>query len=363
MAAIELIALGKTYSNGQVAVQQLDLQIADGELLVLVGPSGSGKSTVLRMIAGLETPTAGQILVAGQDVTTLPPQERDLAMVFQSYALYPHMTVQQNLAFPLRMRGAQRSAIDPRVRQVADGLGLAEVLARKPAQLSGGQRQRVALGRALVREPRAFLLDEPLSNLDPALRVQTRAQLVRLHRQLGATMVYVTHDQEEAMTLGDRIAVLRDGILQQVATPLELYHQPVNTFVASFIGSPAMNLFHGEVVVTAGGTQFRAPGITLELPHARPASPHVTCGIRPQDIELMPFHAPAAHVNGVVEIVESLGSELRVYVRSADPAHEHAIIVIAPPQAEVAVDQQIGLRLPGERVRLFDGRTGQRLAG
>src|ERR671928_1553518 len=248
MASVRLERVQKTYPNGHVAAQGLDLEIADGEFMVLVGPSGCGKSTALRMIAGLETPTGGRIVIGDRDVTSLPPQERDIAMVFQSYALYPHMTVRENLAFGLRMRGASRTVIEQRVADAARALGLDGVLERKPSQLSGGQRQRVALGRAIVREPKVFLFDEPLSNLDAKLRVETRAELARLHRRLRATVVYVTHDQEEAMTLGSRVAVMRDGFLQQVAPPMELYRRPANRFVAGFVGSPAMNFLPREEV-------------------------------------------------------------------------------------------------------------------
>ncbi len=239
MASITLDRVSKIYPNGQVAARDLTLEVADGELVVLVGPSGSGKSTVLRLIAGLETPTAGHIFIDGRDVTDVPPQRRDLAMVFQSYALYPHKSVRENLAFGLRVRRVAAAQIDARVRATAAALGIEALLDRKPAQLSGGQRQRVALGRAIVREPRAFLLDEPLSNLDPILRAGTRAELALLHRRLAATMVYVTHDQEEAMTLGTRVAVMRDGIIEQVAPALEVFRRPANVFVAGFVGSPA----------------------------------------------------------------------------------------------------------------------------
>ena len=226
MASVRLEGVTKTYPNGHVAAKGLDLEIRDGEFMVLVGPSGCGKSTALRMIAGLETPTGGRIMIGDRDVTALQPQDRDIAMVFQTYALYPHMTVGENLAFGLRMRGTAPEAIEPRVKEAARALGLEAVLGRRPAQLSGGQRQRVALGRAIVREPKVFLFDEPLSNLDAKLRVETRAELARLHRRLGATVVYVTHDQEEAMTLGWRVAVMKDGFLQQVAPPMELYRRP-----------------------------------------------------------------------------------------------------------------------------------------
>src|SRR5438105_2856042 len=282
MASISLEHIAKRYPNGYIASRDLSLEIADGELLVLVGPSGSGKSTVLRMIAGLEKPTAGTITIGDRDVTRLPPQERDIAMVFQSYALYPHMTVRENMAFGLRLRRQPNEMVARRIGDVADALGLTSMLERKPAQLSGGQRQRVALGRAIVREPKAFLFDEPLSNLDAQLRVETRAELARLHRRLGATMVYVTHDQVEAMTLGTRVAVLKDGALQQVAPPMELYRRPQNRFVASFIGSPSMNFVQGNIERDDGRTRFVAPGMTLAVPEAAAARQGpVVLGVRP----------------------------------------------------------------------------------
>src|SRR3954468_21736865 len=263
MATIALDRVDKRYPNGYIAAKALSLAVEDGEFLVLVGPSGSGKSTLLRLIAGLEQPTGGRILIGGDDVTGKPPQERDIAMVFQGYALYPHMSVRENLGFGLTIRKQPRAIIDKRVREVGDALGLTSMLDRKPAQLSGGQRQRVALGRAIVREPRAFLFDEPLSNLDAQLRVETRAELGRLHRRLGATMVYVTHDQVEAMTLGTRVAVLKDGMLQQVAPPMELYRRPATQFVAAFIGSPRMNLIPGRLTMDGGEPRVSAIGMDL----------------------------------------------------------------------------------------------------
>src|SRR5215510_12103589 len=242
MAAITLDSVGKIFDGRHVAVRELSLDIADGELMVLVGPSGCGKSTALRLIAGLDLPTSGRILINRKDVTDQPPQQRELAMVFQSYALYPHLTVQENLSFGLRMRRTAPAEISKRVSDVAALLSIEDLLQRRPSQLSGGQRQRVALGRAIVRQPQAFLFDEPLSNLDPSLRLDTRAQLAVLHRRLNATMVYVTHDQEEAMTLGTRIGVMRDGSLEQLDRPSVVYGRPVNAFVAQFVGSPAMNL-------------------------------------------------------------------------------------------------------------------------
>src|SRR3954467_12017048 len=271
MASVRLEGVKKTYPNGHVAAQGLDLQINDGEFMVLVGPSGCGKSTALRMIAGLETPTGGRILIGDRDVTVLPPQERDIAMVFQTYALYPHMTVRQNLGFGLRMRGAGREEIEQRVEQAGRALSLETVLDRKTAPLSRGQRQGVALGRAIVGEPKVFLFDEPLSNLDAKLRVETRAELARLHRRLGATVVYVPHDQEEGMTLGSRVAVMRDGFLQQVAPPMELYRRPANQFVAEFVGSPGMNFLPGNAVPGMG--QAHAAG---------------TLGVRPHDLTIVP---------------------------------------------------------------------------
>src|SRR6476660_1851803 len=272
MARITLSHVDKRYPNGFIASRDLSLEIADGEFLVLVGPSGSGKSTVLRMIAGLEKPTGGAITIGERDVTRLPPQERDIAMVFQSYALYPHMSVRDNMAFGLRLRRQSDEMVGRRVTEVAEALGLTSMLDRKPAQLSGGQRQRVALGRAIVREPKAFLFYEPLSNLDAQLRVETRAELARLHRRLGATMVYVTHDQVEAMTLGTRVAVLKDGFLQQVAPPMELYRKPANQFVAGFVGSPGMNFLPGSILKGEG------PG----------GGKGLTLGIRPHDLAIVP---------------------------------------------------------------------------
>src|SRR5262245_53109 len=296
MASISLACVRKHFASGVAAVRDVQLEIAHGELLVLVGPSGSGKSTVLRLIAGLDAPTSGRVLIDGRDVTAVPPQQRDLAMVFQSYALYPHKTVRENLAFGLRMRHVEAARIDERVQEVAKVLGIETLLDRRPSALSGGQRQRVALGRAIVRHPKAFLLDEPLSNLDPVLRIETRAELALLHRRLESTMVYVTHDQEEAMTLGTRIAVMRDGALEQVAVPMDLYEHPANTFVASFIGSPAMNIWPTGAVVRAGE--------------------HMLVGVRPHDIELTP--PDGSDVTGRVELLEPLGPTTLLHVRVDD---------------------------------------------
>jgi multiple sugar transport system ATP-binding protein len=344
MASVRLEGVAKTYPNGHVAATGLDLAIADGEFMVLVGPSGCGKSTALRMIAGLETPTAGRILIGERDVTMVPPQGRDIAMVFQSYALYPHMTVRDNLAFGLRMRGAPQDVIDRRVADAARALGLDQVLGRRPAQLSGGQRQRVAVGRAIVREPKAFLFDEPLSNLDAKLRVETRAELARLHRRLGATVVYVTHDQEEAMTLGTRVAVMHQGVLQQVAPPMELYRRPVNRFVAEFVGSPAMNFLQGESLrdLAPGG---REAGLTL--------------GVRPHDVRIV--ERGQGDLNGRVDVVEPLGSELLVYLELEGTAAGTPLRVSAPPEPAIDEGRPVAVVLDRARLHWFDRETGRRV--
>jgi multiple sugar transport system ATP-binding protein len=359
MARITLSHVDKRYPNGFIASRDLSLEIADGELLVLVGPSGSGKSTVLRMIAGLEKPTGGTITIAERDVTRLPPQERDIAMVFQSYALYPHMTVRENMAFGLRLRKQSNEMVARRIGEVGDALGLTSMLDRKPAQLSGGQRQRVALGRAIVREPKAFLFDEPLSNLDAQLRVETRAELARLHRRLGATMVYVTHDQVEAMTLGTRVAVLKDGVLQQVAPPMELYRQPRNRFVASFIGSPSMNFVRGMVERDDGraSARFVAPGLTLTLSDAVAARGPVVLGVRPHDIALS--GAGDKGSSAIVTLVEPLGSEQLVYVSVPGGAD---LIVAVGADGAPRVDETVTLRVAPAAIHLFDADSGSRLA-
>ena len=337
MAGIDLHALSKQYAGGSVAVRDVSLRIADGEFLVLVGPSGCGKSTLLRLIAGLETPTAGRILIGGVDMTEMPPQARDLAMVFQSYALYPHMTVRANLGYGLTVRGTERSIVAQRVGEVAAMLAIDGLLDRRPAQLSGGERQRVALGRALVRRPQAFLFDEPLSNLDPSRRAGTRAELRQLHATLGSTMIYVTHDQEEAMTLAGRIAVMRDGALEQVAPPLAMYARPVNRFVAEFIGAPAMNLLPAA-----------AAGIA--------APPDTIAGIRPHDVGVDnsgPLHA-------TVTLVEPRGADFVVHVQPQFPGSTTLVAVIARRQPPAA-GEQVRVTLPAEHVHLFDGTTGRRL--
>ena len=317
MATITLEGVTKIYPGGHTAVRDADLEIADGELLALVGPSGCGKSTLLRLRAGLERPTSGRIRIDSRDVTAVDPQSRDLAMVFQSYALYPHMTVYENLAYGLRVRGLDRPAIDAAVASTSEALGLGTLLDRRPAQLSGGQRQRVALGRALVREPKAFLLDEPLSNLDPDLRGQARAELLRLRRRLSATMVYVTHDQEEAMTLGTRVAVMREGRIVQVGPPLTVYHEPVNTFVATFIGYPRMNL------LPAAKVGIDAPAGTL-------------IGIRPRDVIV-----GDGPLEAVIDVVEMRGPDAVLHLRLGDAETPSLLAVVegtpAAPGCKVRV--------------------------
>ena len=347
MASILLDQVWKTYPNGHVAARGVELAIADGEFMVLVGPSGCGKSTALRMIAGLETPTQGRVLIGERDVTEVPPQERDVAMVFQSYALYPHMTVRDNLGFGLRMRGVAQSSIVQRVDGAAKALGLEQVLDRKPGQLSGGQRQRVALGRAIVREPLVFLFDEPLSNLDAKLRLETRAELARLHRRLAATMVYVTHDQEEALTLGSRVAVMSEGRVEQVGPPLEVYRLPATLFVATFVGSPAMNLLPADLVA----------GLT---PPAASASGGVILGIRPHDLAVT--EPGAGDIDALVDVVEPRGSELLLYLRSGVTGAGPEIRAITPPDLEVAADQTVGLRFDRARLHFFERESGRRMA-
>ena len=283
MAEIVLDRVTKEFDNGFVAIDDISLTVADGEFMVLVGPSGCGKSTLLRMVAGLEEVTAGTVFIGGRDVTELAPRHRDIAMVFQNYALYPHMDVRRNLAYGLKVRKTSRDEIDRRVEEVAHLLGLGKLLDRKPAALSGGQRQRVAMGRAIVREPAAFLMDEPLSNLDAKLRVGMRCELSRLHERLGVTTVYVTHDQVEAMTLGQRVAVMRDGVIQQVDTPQALYARPDNLFVAAFIGSPAMNLV--EATVADGRVAVRRHATCRSIRRRRPRDGRVILGIRPESFE------------------------------------------------------------------------------
>jgi multiple sugar transport system ATP-binding protein len=347
VAEIQLEKLTKVYPDGTRAVHELDLEVADREFVVFVGPSGCGKTTALRMIAGLEQITDGAVRIGGVTVNDLPPKDRDVAMVFQNYALYPHMSARDNMAFALKMRGVSRQEIERRVSRAARVLGLSDVLKKKPRTLSGGQRQRVAMGRAIVREPRAFLMDEPLSNLDAKLRVEMRAEISRIQRDLGVTTIYVTHDQVEAMTMGDRVVVMRGGHLQQVASPQELYDRPVNLFVAEFIGSPAMNLIKAAVSAADGRFALRFGefelGVPEEIAAARPglarfAGRQVVLGIRPEDLEdarVARDAADAAMLGVEVDIREDMGSEVFVHFAVPGEAVESAEVLEAMEEEDV----------------------------
>jgi len=351
MTEIELEHVTKVFGDDVVAVDDVSLTIEDGELVVLVGPSGSGKSTTLRMIAGLEDVTEGTIRIDGEVVNDVQPQDRDIAMVFQSFALYPHRSVRRNISFPLEARGVAGEERDQRVEEVARTLGIEELLDRRPSQLSGGQQQRVALGRAIVRDPRAFLMDEPLANLDAKLRKEMRREVVLLQEDLGVTMVHVTHNQEEAMTMGDRIAVMNEGRIQQVAPPDETYDRPANRFVAEFIGSPSMNMIVGQVE----DGQFRADAadIAVTLPAAladATTSDRVTLGIRPEHVVLGESGENAAF-GGEVDVVENLGNNQIVYF---DYGRFEFLAEVGPDHA-VAAGDEVGIALPADHVHLFDG--------
>jgi multiple sugar transport system ATP-binding protein len=347
------------------AVDRLNLSVNDKEFLVLVGPSGCGKTTTLRMLAGLEEVSAGTILIDDAEVSTLAPRSRDIAMVFQNYALYPHMSVAQNMGFALKIAKVKKAEIVARVKEAAELLDLGDYLDRKPAQLSGGQRQRVAMGRAIVRKPRVFLMDEPLSNLDAKLRVATRTQIAALQRRLGVTTVYVTHDQVEAMTMGDRVAVMKDGVLQQVDTPRALYNSPANAFVAGFIGSPATNLIAGTIV--PGGIKIGSALIPLPPGLADLTAPgSVTAGIRPEAFE---FVTEGDGIKAVVGIVEELGAESYVYAEltesvetGIDASHLHGqIIARVDPSRPPRIGEIINLRVRDGAMLLFDSQTGERI--
>ncbi|MEY2445920.1 MAG: multiple sugar transport system ATP-binding protein [Ilumatobacteraceae bacterium] len=337
MADVSIRGLTKVYPNGVVAVRDVHLDVADGEFLVLVGPSGCGKSTLLRMLAGLEEVSAGELFIGGKDVTDSQPRERDIAMVFQSYALYPHMTVRKNIAYPLKLAGVPAAEIDARVTAAAHTLQLEAVLDRKPGQLSGGQRQRVAMGRAIVRKPAAFLMDEPLSNLDAKLRVQMRAEIARLQHEFDTTTVYVTHDQVEAMTMGDRVAVLNAGRVEQCDTPRTLYDRPANLFVAAFIGSPSMNFFTATIRPGEGGFAAEAGGLTIPLVPASwtPAlgewvGRQVAVGLRPEAITETHAAVAGCNVTGRVDFIEELGSEMIVHTTVAALSSSSDVAVAVP---------------------------------
>jgi multiple sugar transport system ATP-binding protein len=359
MGQVVLKDINKFYDSVH-AVKDVHLQIRDKEFVVLVGPSGCGKTTTLRMIAGLEAISSGTISIDGQVINDLAPMDRDIAMVFQNYALYPHMSVYDNMAFGLKMRKFARAEIGKRVKDAADILGIGELLKRKPRQLSGGQRQRVALGRAIVRHPRVFLFDEPLSNLDAKLRVQMRVELKKLHLRLGTTAIYVTHDQVEAMTLGDRVVVMKDGLVQQVGDPLELYNQPANKFVAGFIGSPAMNFATVTMVDGNGRITAKNAGLEIEVPgpHAERLRGHVgrqlTLGIRPEDLHVA-RDADAAGLTfpSKVEVVEKLGSEILLDVRVG----QDTMVAAVEPTVRAQIADTLRLAVNPERLHFFDATT------
>ncbi|HXX60454.1 MAG TPA: sn-glycerol-3-phosphate ABC transporter ATP-binding protein UgpC [Candidatus Sulfotelmatobacter sp.] len=342
--------------GGVTAVDDVNLAILDGEFMVLVGPSGCGKTTCLRMIAGLEEISSGTLKIADRVVNDVAPKDRDIAMVFQSYALYPHMTVYDNLAFGLKLRHVAKADIDRRVKEAADILELGPLLARKPRELSGGQRQRVALGRAIVREPAVFLMDEPLSNLDAKLRVQTRAQIARLHQRLGTTFVYVTHDQVEAMTMGQRIAVMSAARLQQVGSPQELYDHPANRFVAGFIGSPAMNFIDATVRGSGGQATLASEGVDMVVPgtYAVGDGQSVVIGIRPEHLELAQPSSPHGAIRGSADVVEYLGNEELIHVTSGG----HDLIAVVDSSFHVKAGDAITLYAPLDKVHIFDSDAG-----
>ncbi|MFD4976356.1 ABC transporter ATP-binding protein [Streptomyces sp. NPDC058424] len=362
MASIRLKGVQKRFGD-TVVLRECDLQIDDHEFLVLVGPSGSGKTTLLRIIAGLESPTGGELFFGDRRVDHVDVGDRDIAMVFQNYGLYPHMSVYGNLAFGLRRRKLPKPEIDKKVRGTAGLLGIEHLLERRPKQLSGGQRQRVALGRAIVRDPAVFLLDEPLSNLDAHLRVQMRAEILKVHRAVTATAVYVTHDQVEAMTMGDRIAVMNEGIIQQLGTPDELYDHPVNRFVGSFIGTPGMGFLTCDVQRDAEGVSLRGAGIRLRLPADRAAAlpadaATVVCGIRPEHFQPISAEAAAAAdcvLEGVVEVVEPLGSEQHVIVNIGD---ETVTAKLARTHRFAREDKAV-LTVDPARLHIFDSENGK----
>ena len=357
MATVTFENVSKRFGD-VVAVDDLNLDIRDAEFMVLVGPSGCGKTTSLRMVAGLEEITTGTLRIGERIINDVPPKDRDIAMVFQSYALYPHMSIRDNLAFGLKLRHVPKQQIEARVKEAAAILDLSRYLDRKPRELSGGQRQRVALGRAIVREPAVFLMDEPLSNLDAKLRVETRANILRLHQRLNTTFVYVTHDQIEAMTMGSRIAVMNEGRLQQVGTPQELYDKPINRFVAGFIGSPAMNFISVEVSGSGDNITLTAPSVTIPIPpqfreSIGSAGRTLIAGYRPEHLVLGPVGGLTAVVNAKAEVVEYLGNEELIHASSG----ERDIVAIGDSAYRVRPGDMLELRVPLEKIQLFDPDT------
>jgi multiple sugar transport system ATP-binding protein len=367
MAEVRFDNVSKVYDGGVKAVNDVNLTVEDGSLLVLVGPSGCGKSTTLRMVAGLEDITHGRIFIGGEVVNDVLPKDRDIAMVFQNYALYPHMTVYNNMAFGLKLRGYPADEIDRRVRHAAGLLEITALLGRRPRELSGGQAQRVAVGRAIVRQPKVFLFDEPLSNLDAKLRVQMRVEIARLHERLGATMIYVTHDQVEAMTLGSKVAVMRDGFVLQVDAPLGLYDQPVNRFVGGFIGSPPMNFLDGALDRKGDATVFTCGEMTLALPANLDScvqghlGKEVCLGLRPEDLhDSAYFEGPSENVHELhVEVVEPLGAETLVYLRAHGQSRD--IVAKLDTRSRMRVNQDAGIAFDLTKAHIFDRQTEESL--
>lgn len=376
MATVRLQGIEKTFRGGHQALAGVDLEVAEHELVVLLGPSGCGKSTLLRIVAGVESPTRGRVFIDDEDVTEMPPQKRDVAMVFQSYALYPHMSVRDNLGFGLRMRGENRRGIVDRVAEVAEILGITGLLDRRPSQLSGGERQRVALGRAIARQAKVFLLDEPLSNLDVQLRLNTRTELARLHHRLNAPMLYVTHDQEEAITLGDRVVVMREGYVLQVGTPLEIYGRPATKFVGGFVGSPRMNFIRGDLETSVGRSarvEAESVGLALDLPlesskvavsdrDQGTGKRDIIIGIRPEDIRLV--ESGGGDLDARVDVVEPLGREdlLHLVTKGERSQQQEGLRILSDPAAGIAVGSSVGLRLNRKKIHLFDPESESRIA-
>ena len=371
MATVSLKGIKKIYDNKVTAVHDFNLEIADKEFIVLVGPSGCGKSTTLRMVAGLEDISEGDLLIDGKRMNDVEPKDRDIAMVFQNYALYPHMTVAENMAFALKLRKVPKEEIDKKVREAAEILDITQYLDRKPKALSGGQRQRVAIGRAIVRSPRVFLMDEPLSNLDAKLRNQMRAEIIKLRQRIDTTFIYVTHDQTEAMTLGDRIVIMKDGYIQQIGTPQEVFDHPANVFVAGFIGMPQMNFFEGQLVADGGTYAVQvmdavmelSPEIQAQLKARNVPSKAVTLGIRPEHVSFAPEAGPHC-LTGSVDVSEMMGSEIHLHVNAG--GHD---VVLRVPTTELASEHkgdfafgaQVHFTFRGDLIHLFDPETEENL--
>ena len=365
MAKVILNKVTKRYDkNSEPAVKSIDLEIQDKEFMVLVGPSGCGKSTTLRMIAGLEEISEGTIDIGGRIVNDIPPKDRDIAMVFQNYALYPHMTVKENLAFGLKLRGLPKAEIEARVNEAAEILGISDYMDRRPKALSGGQRQRVAVGRAIVRKPAVFLFDEPLSNLDAKMRVQMRAEISKLHRRLDTTMIYVTHDQIEAMTMGDRICVMRDGVIQQVDTPLNIYDNPANVFVAGFIGTPPTNFFNGRIEQAGDALVFKHPAMNLRLPQSWKLDAYVgkevIFGLRPEHIgsELAELDKNAQKIKAPIDVIEPMGAETYVYLNTGNGT---PCVAKVDPHRSLRLGEDIELAILLDKAHVFDKETDKRI--